>query len=55
MAKNRTIFEDVGAGKSAVPQPQGGMIDGQKRGRNPVRRWLAVLFLMVVPREKGAI
>jgi heme a synthase len=48
MAKNRTIFEDVGAGKTAAPKPQGGMIDGQKRGRNPVRRWLAVLFALVV-------
>ena len=47
MAEKRSIFEDVGKKPDAVPQPLGGMIDAVKRGRNPVRRWLAALFVLV--------
>ena len=47
MAEKRSTFEDVGKKPDAVPQPLGGMIDAVKRGRNPVRRWLAALFVLV--------
>jgi cytochrome c oxidase assembly protein subunit 15 len=48
MAKNRSIFEEVG--EAAKPaQPQGGMIAGRRQGaRGGVRAWLIVLFLLVV-------
>lgn len=46
MAEKRSIFQDVGD-DAAVPEPQGGMIGAVKRGRNPVRRWLVVIFLLV--------
>lgn len=46
MAEKRSIFQDVGD-DAAVPEPQGGMIGAAKRGRNPVRRWLVVIFLLV--------
>lgn len=48
MAGQRSIFQEVGGSRGAAPQPQGGMISAAQRGRNPVRRWLAVLFLLVV-------
>jgi cytochrome c oxidase assembly protein subunit 15 len=49
MAEKRKIFEDVGAGARAPAAPAGGMIDkGKRGGRGPVRRWLAVLFALVV-------
>ncbi|MFN0116123.1 MAG: heme A synthase [Paracoccaceae bacterium] len=47
MAARRSVFEEVG-GPKAASGPQGGMIAKQKpKGRNPVRRWLAVLWLLV--------
>lgn len=48
MAGPRSIFEEVGGVRSGAPQPQGGMISAAQRGRNPVRRWLIVLFALVV-------
>lgn len=47
MAQKRNIFEEVGEGRPATPAPQGGMIDAGKRGRNPVRRWLQAIFVLV--------
>lgn len=47
MTPKRSIFEEVGAGTRPAPEPQGGMIDAARRGRTPVRRWLAVIFLLV--------
>jgi cytochrome c oxidase assembly protein subunit 15 len=47
MAEKRSIFEEVREGGTR-PGPQGGMIDAEKgRGRTPVRRWLAAIFLLV--------
>jgi cytochrome c oxidase assembly protein subunit 15 len=47
MTPKRSIFEEVGEGAQITPEPQGGMIDAPRRGRGPVRRWLAVIFLLV--------
>jgi cytochrome c oxidase assembly protein subunit 15 len=47
MTPKRSIFEEVGAGDRPAPGPQGGMIDAARRGRTPVRRWLAVIFVLV--------
>lgn len=47
MTPKRSIFEEVGAGTRPAPEPQGGMIDAARQGRTPVRRWLAVIFLLV--------
>lgn len=47
MSGKRSIFEEVGAGGKAAPAPQGGMIDGPRRGRTPVRYWLVAIFLLV--------
>ena len=47
MTPKRSIFEEVGEGAQITPEPQGGMIDAPRRGRGPVRRWLAVSFLLV--------
>jgi heme a synthase len=47
MAGQRSIFEEVGT--AAKPPPvQTGVIDGARRGRTPVRRWMMVLFALVV-------
>jgi heme a synthase len=47
MAGQRSIFEEVGT--AAKPAPlQTGAIDGVRRGRTPVRRWMMVLFALVV-------
>ncbi|MFQ6552285.1 heme A synthase [Aestuariibius insulae] len=50
MAKNRSIFEDVGeTPKADVAAPQPGLIDKeQDRGRGAIRIWLFVLFALVV-------
>ena len=47
MSGKRSIFEEVGAEAKAPPIPQGGMIDGPRRGRTPVRYWLVAIFLLV--------
>jgi cytochrome c oxidase assembly protein subunit 15 len=47
MARNRSIFEEVGD-RAAAPVPRGGLIDrGAGRGRGAIRAWLVVLFLLV--------
>jgi len=49
MAGKRSIFEEVGDGARPASAPQGGLIDaGQGRGRTRVRRWLVILFALVV-------
>lgn len=48
MAGQRSIFQEVEGTRSAAPQPQGGMISAAQRGRNPVRRWLSLLALLVI-------
>lgn len=48
MTAKRSIFEEVGTTAKAPPEPQGGMIDAARRGRTPVRRWLSVIYLLVV-------
>ncbi len=48
MAQKRSIFEEVGQPKTAVPQPQGGLIDkGRTGARGAIRAWLVVLFALV--------
>ncbi len=47
MAGQRSIFEEVGTAAKAAPL-QTGVIDGARRGRTPARRWLMVLFVLVV-------
>ena len=46
MAGKRSIFEDVGQTAKAAPAATG-TIDTVRRGRNPVRRWLVALFILV--------
>jgi heme a synthase len=46
MAGKRSIFEEVGQTAKAAPAATG-VIDTVRRGRNPVRRWLVVLFILV--------
>jgi cytochrome c oxidase assembly protein subunit 15 len=49
MADKRSVFEEVGGQKAAPPSAQGGLIaKGRPKGRNPVRKWLVLLWLMVV-------
>lgn len=49
MAKNRKLFEEVGAGAAAPQAPQGGMIDAPRRGaRRAIRLWLVALFALVL-------
>lgn len=52
MAQKRSIFEEVGSEQPARPPvkaPGGGLIDSRPKGaRNAIRRWLIVLFLLVV-------
>jgi len=49
MSEKRSIFEEVGEGSAPRQAPEGGVIDGGKRGaRGPIRVWLMVLFAMVV-------
>lgn len=48
MAEKRKLFEEVGNGVARPAAPQGGLIDGARRGaRGPVRVWLAILFALV--------
>jgi heme a synthase len=47
MTGQRSIFEEVGTAAKAAPV-QTGAINGVRRGRTPVRRWLMVLFALVV-------
>ena len=49
MAEKRSIFEDVGTETKPKARPQGGVIDGARKGaRGPIRAWLMVLFARVV-------
>lgn len=50
MAGNRSIFEEVGAEKTARQAPKGGMIEATrpKGARRAIRIWLMVIFAMVV-------
>ncbi len=50
MSKKRSLFEEVGAEKSAAPVPRGtGGIDAAPRGaRRTIRAWLIALFALVV-------
>ena len=49
MAEKRSIFEDVGTESKPKARPQGGVIDGARKGaRGPIRAWLMVLFALVV-------
>jgi cytochrome c oxidase assembly protein subunit 15 len=49
MAEKRSIFEDVGTEAKPKARPQGGVIDGARKGaRGAVRAWLMVLFALVV-------
>jgi len=48
MAKQRSIFEDVGTTKTEAPKPRGGLIDrGTGGARRAIRVWLMVLFALV--------
>jgi cytochrome c oxidase assembly protein subunit 15 len=47
MAKNRTIFEEVGEGALRPAPVATGMIDRRSGARGAVRIWLIVLFLLV--------
>jgi cytochrome c oxidase assembly protein subunit 15 len=47
MARNRTIFEEVGEGASRPAPAATGMIDRRTGARGAVRTWLIVLFLLV--------
>ncbi len=48
MAKQRSIFEEVGTAKTEAPKPQGGLIDKGKSGaRGAIRIWLMILFALV--------
>jgi cytochrome c oxidase assembly protein subunit 15 len=48
MAKQRSIFEEVGTAKTEAPKPQGGLIDKGKSGaRGAIRVWLMILFALV--------
>lgn len=47
MARKRSVFEEVGPEKAPAPV-RGGMISGARpSGRNPVRRWLVLLWVLV--------
>jgi cytochrome c oxidase assembly protein subunit 15 len=49
MSKNRSIFEEVSDKPIKTEAPKGGLIDAGRSGsRSAVRRWLMVLFGMVV-------
>ena len=49
MAEKRSIFEEVGQAEKPTTRPAGGVIDGARRGaRGAIRRWLMVLFALVV-------
>lgn len=49
MSQKRSIFEEVGGGKPAQPQPAGGMIEtGRGGARRAIRIWLMVLFALVM-------
>jgi cytochrome c oxidase assembly protein subunit 15 len=50
MSGKRSIFEEVDSGKTAAPQPAGGVIEGARRpgARGAVRIWLMGLFALVV-------
>ncbi|SFQ95700.1 heme A synthase [Poseidonocella sedimentorum] len=49
MSQNKSIFEEVSAGRAAKPTPQGGMIDAGRGGaRRGIRLWLMALFALVV-------
>ncbi|MEQ9038921.1 MAG: COX15/CtaA family protein [Silicimonas sp.] len=49
MAEKRSIFEEVGAETKPKERPAGGVIDGARKGaRGAIRRWLMVLFALVV-------
>jgi cytochrome c oxidase assembly protein subunit 15 len=49
MAEKRSIFEEVGADEKPKARPAGGVIDGARKGaRGAIRRWLMVLFALVV-------
>jgi len=47
MSQKRSIFEEVSAGSSPAPKPQGGLIDKAPGARRAIRVWLVVLFAMV--------
>ena len=49
MADKRSIFEEVGTDQKSASTPKGGVIDGARKGaRSAIRRWLGVLFALVV-------
>ena len=49
MAEKRSIFEEVAGDTKPVETPKGGLIDGARKGaRGAIRRWLKVLFALVV-------
>ena len=49
MAEKRSIFEEVGNDEKPKTRAAGGVIDGARKGaRGAVRRWLMVLFALVV-------
>lgn len=49
MAEKRSIFEEVATNAKPVATPKGGVIDSARKGaRGPIRRWLMVLFALVV-------
>jgi cytochrome c oxidase assembly protein subunit 15 len=49
MAEKRSIFEEVGTDVKPKVRPAGGVIDGARKGaRGAIRRWLMVLFALVV-------
>ena len=49
MAEKRSIFEEVGQEARTRDTPRGGVIDGARKGaRGAIRRWLMVLFALVV-------
>jgi len=49
MAEKRSIFEEVAGDAKPVETPKGGLIDGARKGaRGAIRRWLMVLFALVV-------
>lgn len=49
MARNRSIFEEVGSDVKAAPAPQPGLIDrGTQGARRAIRLWLMAIFALVV-------